>query len=96
MMGFAQPPMGPASGSLKVITDHLKPGYLRKNGVPYSENTLLTEYFTRTNESNGDSWLLLTTIVTDPQYLATDFLISSHFKKEVDGSKWHPSTCRTR
>ncbi len=58
----------------------------RKSRLPYSENTLLTEYFTRTNESNGDSWLLLTTIVTDPQYLATDFLISSHFE-EVDDSK---------
>jgi len=96
MMGFAPPPMGPAAGSLKVITTNLKLGYLRKNGVPYSENTFLTEYFTRTNESNGDSWLLLTTIVTDPRYLATDFLTSSHLKKEVDSSKWRPSTCRSR
>ena len=28
----------PVNGSLKVTTTHLKAGYLRKNGVPYSEN----------------------------------------------------------
>ena len=30
-------------GSLKVVTDHLKAGYLRKNGVPYSANAKVTE-----------------------------------------------------
>ncbi len=33
------------AGSLKVVTTHLSPGYLRKNGVPYSANTVLTEYY---------------------------------------------------
>jgi len=94
MMGFMPPPSGKLPGSLKVVTTNLKPGYLRKNGIPYGGDTVLTEYFTRTNEPNGESWLLLTTVVEDPQYLASDFLISSHFKKEVDGSKWHPSPCR--
>src|SRR5205823_9278524 len=31
------------AGSLKVVTTHLKPGYLRKNGVPYSANATVTE-----------------------------------------------------
>ena len=83
-------------GSLKVVTTHMKPGYLRKNGVPYGENAVLTEYFTRTNESNGDSWLIITTIVEDPVYLAQPFLTSTHFKKEPNGSKWMPSQCTSR
>jgi len=96
MMGFMPAPSGKLPGSLKVITTNLKPGYLRKNGIPYGGDTVLTEYFTRTSEPNGESWLLLTSIVEDPEYLASDFLISSHFKKEADGSKWHPSPCRAQ
>ena len=29
-------------GSLKVVTRGMKPGYLRKNGVPYSANAVIT------------------------------------------------------
>jgi hypothetical protein len=97
MMGFAlPPPSGKLPGSLKVVTTNLRPGYLRKNGIPYGADTTLTEYFTRTTEANGDSWLLLTSIVEDPQYLASDFLTSDHFKREPDGSKWNPSPCQAR
>ena len=80
----------PAGGSLKVVTTDMKPGYLRKNGVPYSANTELTEYYDRTNEPNGDSWLIVTTIVHDPANLNQDFVTSTHFKMEKDGSKWSP------
>jgi hypothetical protein len=83
-------------GSLKVVTTNLKPGYLRKNGVPYSGNTELTEYYDRTNEPNGDSWLVVTTIVHDPVNLAADFITSSHFKREKDGSKWAPTACEAK
>ena len=34
-----------ASGSLTVVTTNMRAGYLRKNGVPYSENATVTEYF---------------------------------------------------
>lgn len=84
------------SGALKVVTTHLLPGYLRKNGVPYSENTLLTEYYNVTTESNGDQWLILTTIVEDSKYLNQRFITSTHFKKEPDGSKWNPTPCTSR
>lgn len=96
-MGF-EPPRQTAGlpGSLKVVTANLKPGYLRKNGVPYGANTVLTEYFTRVNEAGGDSWLLLTSIAEDPQYLTTGFLTSDHFKREADGAKWSPSACAAR
>ena len=83
-------------GSLKVVTTKMKPGYLRKNGVPYSENAMVTEYFDRHKESNGDQWLTVTTIVEDPKYLNQPFTTSSHFKKEPDGSKWRPTPCAAR
>ena len=86
----------PPGGSLKVVTTNLKAGYLRKNGVPYSSNTVLTEYYDRTNEPNGDSWLIVTTIVHDPMYLNQDFVTSTHFKMEKDGSKWSPSACEAK
>src|SRR5207248_1857597 len=46
-------------GSLKIVTTNLKPGYLRKNGVPYSANAILTEYLDRVSEPNGDSYLVV-------------------------------------
>jgi hypothetical protein len=83
-------------GSLKVVTTKMKAGYLRKNGVPFSANTELTEYYDRTNEPNGDSWLIVTTIVHDPQYLAQDFITSTHFKKQADNVGWNPTACSAR
>ena len=83
-------------GSLKVVTTHMRPGYLRKNGVPYSGNATLTEFYDRTKEENGDFWLVVTTIVDDPQYLQQPFITSTHFKLESDGSKWSPSPCTAR
>jgi hypothetical protein len=84
------------AGSLKVVTTHLKSGYLRKNGVPYSENTVLTEYYSRTNETDGTSYLIITTIVDDPMYLTGPFITSTHFKMEPNGSKWMPSPCEAK
>ncbi len=89
----AAPPRG---GSLKVVTTHLRPGYLRKNGVPYSANTVLSEYFDKTVEANGDTWLIVTTTVEDPMYLTGPFYTSTHFKKEADGAKWSPSACTSK
>lgn len=88
----AAPPPG---GSLEVQTTRMRPGYLRKNGVPYSGNAVLTEYFSRTVEENGDSWLIVTTIVEDRQYLNQRFITSTHFKKLPDGSAWNPTPCRS-
>jgi hypothetical protein len=81
---------------MKVVTTHLRPGYLRKNGVPFSGNTVLTEYYDRTNESDGSSLLIVTTIVEDPQYLMQPFITSTHFKKLPDASGWNPSPCEAQ
>ena len=94
--GRGGPPPPPRGGSLKVVTTRLKEGYLRKNGVPYSENAVVTEYFDRHTESNGDEWFTVTTIVDDPKYLAQSFITSTHFKKEPDASKWYPSPCKAK
>lgn len=83
-------------GSLKVVTTNFREGYLRKNGVPYSESASITEYFHRLPpHPNGDVWLHVVTIVDDPKYLAAPFYTSTHFKLEPDGTKWHPTPCRT-
>jgi len=83
-------------GSLKVVTTGLRFGYLRKNGVPYSANTILTEFFTGTHEDNGDAWLIVTTVVQDPDYLTGRFFTSSHFKKLPNASGWTPTRCSAR
>ena len=84
------------AGSLKVVTTHLKPGYLRKNGVPFSGNTVLTEYYSRANETDGTSWLIITTIVDDSANLNQPFITSTHFKMEPNGSKFMPSPCEAK
>jgi hypothetical protein len=81
------------NGSLKVVTTKLRAGYLRKNGIPYSENAVLTEYFDVVRERNGTPWLVVTAIVDDPRYLAQPFVVSSHFKKQSDAAGWNPVPC---
>lgn len=86
----------PVGGSLKVTTSHLKAGYLRKNGVPYSDNAGLTEYYDLVHERNGDLLMVVTIVVTDPMYLREPFIISSHFKKLPDDTGWKPTECSAR
>ena len=96
--GFAPPFGGLApgqGGALKVVTTHMRPGYLRKNGVPYSGNAVLTEYFDRV-EFEGERYLILTSVVDDPQYLSDTFITSEQFKLERDGSKWNPQPCKAK
>jgi hypothetical protein len=88
---------GPVRGGLlTVVTTKLKPGYLRKNGVPYSDKTELTEYYTRTDNPNGDSWLVIMTVVNDPTYLTEPYTTTSQFKKQDDESGWNPTPCSAR
>ena len=84
---------GVRAGSLTVTTTNMRAGYLRKNGVPYSENARVTEHFDWSPMPNNGQVLVVTTIVDDPRYLLQPFIVSSHFKKEADGSKWDPTPC---
>ncbi len=84
---------GATDGSLKVETTNLKAGFLRKNGVPYSDNAALTEYYEIVTQPDGSPLLVVTISTTDPMYLRQPFVISSHFKKEANDAKWKPSDC---
>jgi hypothetical protein len=84
----------PQGGSLTVVTTNMSGGWLRRNGVPYSASAVLTEHFDRFAAPNGDEWLVVTSIVSDPAYLTADFVTSSHFRKEPDASKFSPVPCR--
>jgi hypothetical protein len=83
-------------GSLKVVTTRLRPGYLRKNGVPYSATTTLTEYLDRVNEPDGNAYLVVTTTVEDPVYLFQPFVTSSHYRKQQDSAGWKPRPCSAK
>ena len=86
----------PAGGNLKVVTSGMRAGYLRKNGVPYSEKAVVTEYYDRTNEPNGDTWLIVTTVVNDSTYLNQEFITSTHFRKQADANGWNPQPCTAK
>jgi hypothetical protein len=91
-----QNPAGPPaalSGGLKVVTTRMRPGYLRRNGVPYSGSAAMTEFFDVLREPNGDTWMIVTSVLDDPTYLAQPFMLSTQFKKEADASKWRPRPC---
>jgi len=87
---------GSRGGNLKVTTTGLKAGYLRKNGVPYSDKATMEEHFRVFTEPNGDTWLITTSLITDPTYLQEEFLVSRSFRKEPNGAKWSPSPCESR
>jgi hypothetical protein len=83
-------------GQLKVTTRNMLPGYYFKHGVPYSENAVMTEYFTRISEANGDEYMMVTSMVQDPQYLTQEFIRTLVFKREPNGSRFKPTPCSSR
>jgi hypothetical protein len=80
-------------GSLEVVTSNLEAGYLRPNGVPYSERTVVKEFIDTFTLPEDGSWLIVTTVIEDPEYLTQEFVLSTQFKKESDLSKWSPHPC---
>jgi hypothetical protein len=93
--GFFGPPAS-RGGSLKVVTTKMKPGYLRKNGVPYSGDAVITEYFDRLELPEGETLLVVSSEVVDPTHLAQPFWTSTHFRKQNDASGWSPAPCSAR
>ncbi len=83
-------------GSLKVVTMHLKPGYYWKNGMPYTGNAVLTEYFRVMELPDQSRWIRFTQIVNDPEYLTQPWIINYAFKKLPDGSRWNPTPCSVK
>jgi hypothetical protein len=74
----------------------MRAGYLRKNGVPYSADAVLSEYYDVIRERNGDQLLVVTTVVQDPVYLQQPFITSSQFKKQADATGWDPTPCSSK
>jgi hypothetical protein len=93
---MASPPAPPDTrklgGTLKVVTTRIKPGYLRNNGVPFSANAMLTEYYDL-HKSGGADYLVQTQILEDPRYLDAPWVVSNHYRREPDASKWDPQPC---
>ena len=91
--GRAGGPPPPKFDSLKVVTTNLRAGYLRKNGVPYSENAVVTDYFDIAPQRDREPVLVVTTVVEDPTYLTIPFIVSTQFKKQGDAAGWDPTPC---
>ena len=79
--------------TLTVTTTNMRPGYLRRNGVPYSADARAIEHFVVAPYVEGEQMLIVTTIVEDARFLARPFVVSSHFKRDKDPSKWNPTPC---
>ncbi len=77
----------------KVTTKNLTAAWLRPNGVPVSEDAVVTEYFDWFSEGT-EQWFVVTTIVDDPKYLTERLVISSNFRREPNGAKWAPRPCK--
>ena len=93
--GRGNPPAN-RTGSLKIVTTKMKPGYVRRNGAPYSANAVVEEYYDVVKEANGDTYLVLTMTVTDPTYLTEPMFTTAHFRKQADASGWNPTPCSAR
>ena len=84
------------NGNLKVVTTNLRPGYVRKNGAPYSDKTVVTEYYDVNAMPNNDLFMTVTTKVEDPVYFARQYVTTTDFKKLPGAAGWNPTPCSAR
>jgi len=54
------------------------------------------EFFDSFTLPEDGTWLIVTTVVNDPDNLTQEFVISSQFKKESNPSGWRPRPCDIR
>ena len=83
-------------GDLNVVITKAKPAYLQRNGVPYSANAVITEHYDLVKEADGVQYLIVTTLIEDPMYLARPYQRSTHFRKQADATGWDPTPCALR
>lgn len=74
--------------TLVTFTDHIKAGYLRRNGIPTSDQTTVTEHWMR----RGDA-LTVTVIVYDPVYLTEPFIRTTTFQSDPSQTNALPTPC---
>jgi hypothetical protein len=82
------------NGTLEVVTAGMREGYFRKNGVPYSADTVITEYYDLLRQHDGSEWLVVLGILDDPTYFNQPIVTSTNFRREEDRSGWDPTDCR--
>jgi len=95
-VGRGAPPPGPRFGQLRIVTNHLRPGYLRKNGVPYGSGAVLTEYVQHLKDDDGSEYLAITSMLEDSQYLAQPWVRTNQFRKQADAKGWNPTPCSAK
>jgi len=83
-------------GDLNVVITKAKPAYIQRNGVPYSANAVITEHYDLVKEADGVQYLIVTTLIEDPTYLARPYQRSTHFRKQADATGWDPTPCALR
>jgi hypothetical protein len=64
---------------LTITTDHLKNGWIRRNGIPRSEKATVVEHVIR--NGNYLTWMV---IVTDPVYLTEPFVRTTDFVLDLN------------
>jgi hypothetical protein len=89
-------PTGRTGGSLRVVTTNLRPGYVRRNGAPYSERATVTEHYDVNTLPNGVKWMTITTKVDDPTYFTRTYITTSDFKQLPDAAGWNPTPCAVK
>lgn len=93
-LGFGGPPNSFEGGNLKSQTRNLMPAFLQRNGVPYSDQTSIEDFYKVIDAPNGDRWLIITSVVSDPVNLQQHWITSSNFKYEENDENWNLTGCR--
>ncbi|HTT04392.1 MAG TPA: hypothetical protein VMF64_03820 [Steroidobacteraceae bacterium] len=81
------------AGWLQVSTTDMLAGLLRKNGVPYSAQTHMSENWVLNGEQQQAQWLTVTTTLNDPEYLQVPYVLNSIFQRQADAAQWDPAPC---
>jgi len=92
-LGFGGPVRSFEGGNLQTLTTNLLSAYLQRNGVPYSAEASVRDFY-KVIDAPGDKWLIVTSVVSDPVYLTQDWITSTNFKYEPNGDNWNPTACR--
>jgi hypothetical protein len=74
--------------TLVTFTDHVKVGYLRRNGIPTSDQVTVTEHWMR----HGDT-LTVNVIVYDPVYLTEPYIRTTDFQFDPAQPNALPQPC---
>jgi hypothetical protein len=73
---------------LKITTTHLKDAFLRRNGIPVSDQARVVSYWTR----RGD-YLTWINIVHDPVYLSEPLIRSGEYRVNTNVAPFPPHPC---